>query len=579
MSSIKTLSKDKYVAECWSKVESYIYGVTDGTIQTNENIKLAVKRFKDDAKRADLDYRVEAVDKVFRFAYYIFTDENHRIVLEPFQCFILAALFGPYYKDTDERKYLYAFLFMGRKNGKTTFCSLLQLYFMLADGVTFPQSVLIASTQDQANDTSFKALREMVLCSPALSQRLEVQESNKIIFRDKKRYGWCKTVPALANKLEGLNPTSAIIDEIHTYKDPQKFNVIKNALGTKKNPMLFLISTAGFGKDSFCAKLVEAGRNVLRGISDDDRFFYMLYELEENDDYNDESTWVKANPALGTILNLQLFRDQFNTNKAIPDLLDDFITKRFNLFLEEQGEWIPSPIISKCLDLFTEDEIKDLPCYIGVDLSATRDLTSVVLLFDGGDKFYVKPYFFFVKDDKNNILRRGGISIYQWVKEGHIIECTTPTIDYELVKQYLFDFASKYKVKGLYFDPWHFRDILNVPSTSKGATLTSPDNKQSIWCVPVVPGYKNFDYPMRFTETIFFRKQIHLYPNKCLVWNFLNVVKVRDKFNGNIRPAKDLSKDAIDGVISLLNAFNGYLGINTNAAAFFMKALEKKGDI
>lgn len=569
---ISQLSKEEYVNRGWKAASDYCYGVENGLIATNENIRLAVKRHVNDLNRDDLDWRPEEVEKVFKFFSYLYVDENTRFILEPFQAFIILALFGLYYKGSDIRKYLYAFLFIGRKNGKTTFAAALQLYFLLADGVAFPQSVLIASTQEQANDTSFKALREMIMSSPALSKRLEIQESNRVIFKDRKRYGWSKTVPALPNKLEGLNPTSAIIDEIHTYKDAQKFNVIKNALGTKKNPMLFLISTAGFGKDSFCAKLVEAGRNVLRGISDDDRFFYLLYELEEGDDINDESTWIKANPGLGTILDYQLFKDQFNTNKAIPDLLNDFITKRFNLFLEEQGEWIPSNVILKCVKPFTEDDIKDLPCYIGVDLSETRDLTSVVLLFDGGSKFYVKPYFFFVNGDKGP-LRRGGINIYQWIKDDHIIECKTPTIDFDLVRDYLFDFAKKYKIKGLYFDPWHFKQILNVPSGSKGALLNSPDNQHSIWCVPVIPGYKNFDWPMRFTEIVFYREAITLPPNKCMVWNFLNVAKTRDKFNGNIRPAKDLSKDSIDGVVSLLNAFNGYLGVNANKADLFMKSI------
>jgi phage terminase large subunit-like protein len=564
--------KDEYIRNCWEAARDYCDGVENGTIITNENIRLAVKRHELDLQRDDLEWRPDEVEKVFKFFSYLSLDDGVPFILQPFQAFIILALFGLYYKGTDIRKYIYAFLFIGRKNGKTSFAAALQLYFMLADGVNFPQSVLIASTQEQANDTSFKALRELIMSSPALKKRLEIQESNKVVFRDKKRYGWSKTVPALPNKLEGLNPTSAIIDEIHTYKDAQKFNVIKNALGTKKNPMLFLISTAGFGRDSFCAKLVEAGRNVLRGISEDDRFFYLLYELEEGDDIEDERVWIKANPGLGTILDLQLFRDQYNTNKSIPDLLEDFITKRFNLFLEEHGEWIPSNVLLPNFQLFDEDVIKGLPCYIGVDLSETRDLTSIVLLFDGGDKFYVKPYFFFVKGE-NNALRRGGVNIIQWIREGYIIECHTPTIDFDLIKEYLFNFAGSYDVRGLYFDPWHFRNILNVPSTSKGASLASPDGQQSIWCVPVVPGYKNFDWPMRFTEIIFYNEQVIVYPNKCMMWNFLNVVKARDKFNGNIRPAKNLSKDSIDGVISLLNAFNGYLGINANKAALFMKSI------
>lgn len=572
MSLLMTLiSKETYVQQCWEAGHNYIKGVKDGSIITNENIRLAVKRYEEDLLRTDLDFRLLPINKVFKFCYYVYTDKNKRFILEPFQAFIIFCLFGFYFKDTDIRKYLYAFLFIGRKNGKTTFAAVLQLYFMLCDDFTFPQSVLISGSQNQSNDTAFASLIQIVKSSPALNSRLETMRSNQVIYRDRSKYGFCKTVPAIPDRLEGLNPTSCILDEIHTYKDSQKFNVIKNALGTKSNPMLFLISTAGFGKDSFCAQLVETGRNILRGISNDDRFFYLLYELEEKDDINDEKTWYKANPGLGTILDYKLFKDQFNTNKSIPTLLNDFITKRFNLFLEEQGEWIPSRVILSNMKTFSEDDVKDLPCYVGVDLSETRDLTSIVCLWNGGDKYYIRSYFFFVEGE-NNVLRKGGINVLQWVREGYIIKCESSLIHPKLIKEYLFDIDKRYKIKGCYYDPWHFKSILVLSEGSKGGTLRSDDNSQSIWCVPVRPGVKSFDWPMRQIEQSLFENKINIYPNKCMLWNFQNVVATRD-LNGNIRPDKKRSKDAIDGVIALHNAFYGLLGINANSAQLFIKSI------
>lgn len=559
MNSTKIFSKTNYVNYCWDAAKEYCEKVLNGSINTNENIRLAIKRFQNDLKREDLEYKTEKVDQVFKFFSYLYTDHNQQFKLEGWQAFIILALFGLYYKDSDTRKYLYAFLFIGRKNGKTTFSAALQLYFMLADGVTFPQSVLVAGSQNQANDTAFKELRQMILCSPALNQRLEVQQSNKIIFKDRNRYGWCKTVPAIEDRLEGLNPTSCILDEIHTYKNAQKFNVIKNALGTKQNPMLFLISTAGYGKDSFCAQLVETGRNVLRNISEDDRFFYLLYELEEGDDINDEKVWIKANPGLGSILDIRLFKDQFNTNKSIPSLLSDFITKRFNMFLEENSQWIDNNILLSAFSDFTDEDVRELPCYLGIDLSSTRDLTSVVCFWDSGDKFFVRPYFFFVKGD-NNSLRKGNIDITRWVQDGHIIPCSTPTIDYDLVMNLINTLNAKYSVQGLFFDPWHFDRLLN-------------ECKQAgIWCVPIRPGVKNFDGAIRFIEGLIYEKKLNIYNNKCLLWNFRNVVLYRD-MNGNMKPNKNDSADAIDGVVSLLNATCGYLQSHKNSAAIFMKSI------
>ena len=553
------MTQTEYVNDCWTKARNYCEGVSNGSIICNDNIRLAVKRHEKDLQRSDLEWKPEAVERVFKFFSYLYVDENKPFVLEPFQAFIILALFGLYFKGTDIRKYLYAFLFIGRKNGKTTFSAALQLYFMLGDGITFPSSILVAGSQQQANDTSFRALREMIKCSPALDSRLEAMQSNRIVFKDKSRYGWCKTVPAITDRLEGLNPTTCILDEIHTYKDAQKFNVIKNALGTKQNPMLFLISTAGYGKDSFCAQLVATGRNVLRGISTDDRFFYLLYELDEKDDINDESTWIKANPALGSLLDLKLFRDQFHTNKSIPSLLDDFVTKRFNLFLEENSQWIETNVLLDAFKPVDDEYLKTLPCYIGVDLSSTRDLTSVVCLFDAGTRFYAKSYFFFVKAGDNS-LRKGNIDINAWINDGYIKPCNTPTIDYDLVKQTILNLNATYNVMGLFYDPWHFDRLLNEVKDA------------GIWCVPIAPGVKNFDPAIRFLESLFYEKRITIETNKCMTWNFRNVVVWKD-MNGNMRPNKNESADAIDGVISLLNCVSGYLQGHKNAASIFLGSL------
>lgn len=573
----KEMLKDPYVSSCWDKAAEYIRAVQDGSIVVNENIKLAVKRFWDDKNRSDIVYNVNAITKVFRFFSYLYVEEGKQFVLEPFQCFIITALFGPYFKGTDIRKYLYAFLFLGRKNGKTTFVSALQLYFMIADSQSYPRSILISASQANTRDTSFAALEEIIKWSPALNQRLEVMKSNVVRFKEvngDRKLGWCKTTVMDMKKLEGYNPTSCILDEIHTYKDSQKFNVIKNGLGTKKNPMLFLISTGGYGTDTFCTQLVETGRNVLRGLAQDDRFFYMLYELDEGDDWEDEKNWYKANPGLGTILDYQVFKDDFNTSKLIPSLLRDFQTKRLNMFLEENSQIVEERVLISAFQKFSDDDVKDLPCYLGCDLSETRDLTSIVALWDGGEKIYVKSWFFFVENENNNALRKGGVDIHRWIQQGYVIPCDGGTIDYALVKKYFFDLKKKFKVKALYYDPWHFRMIYNTPTGSKGFSLRSDEGQDSLWCVPVKPGTPTQDWPIRYIQGAFYDSKVIIYPNKCMLWNIKNAVIESSKdVNGNMRLNKKESKDAVDGFASLLNALYGYLGINSTAASNFINSL------
>jgi len=545
-------SKEEYVDYCYNEALQYYNDVKNGKITVCENVKYAIKRYESDFINSNYYFKREAVERVFKFFYYLYVGPGMPFILQPFQAFIIMALFGPHFRDTDERKYIYAFLFIGRKNGKTTFAAALQLYFMMADKQTFPRSLLISASQKNAKDTSFAALQEIIKYSPAINKRVIARRSNRVEFKDKERLGWSQTTVMDTDKLEGYNPTSCILDEIHTYKDGSKFNVIKNGLGTKKNPMLILISTGGYGKDTFCTRLVDTGRKVLRGELEDERFFYMLYELDPGDNYEDENVWIKANPGLGSILDYKMFKDDFNTSKNIPSALEDFLTKRLNMFLEENSQWLDPTVRKEAFGDFTEEDIKDLPCYIGIDLSAVRDLTSIVCVWDGKTKFYVRSYFFFVNNG-TNALRKGGIDINKWIKKGYVIPCNTPTIDYNLLKQYFNEFR-KYNVIGVFYDPWHF-DMLKNDIQEMG-----------YWTSPIQPNVKHFDPALRFTERLFYEKKIIIQKNDCMDWNLVNLVIGKGDLNGNIRPLKNESADSIDGVIAMLNAFAGYLQQNNGFA-------------
>ena len=184
---------EDYIKSCWDSVEEYITGVTTGKIVTNKWIKKTVSQFKEDLKREDLEYRVEAVDKVFKFFYFININKDNRYPRFkplPFQAFILSAIFGFFYKDTNKRRYRYVFLFLARKNGKSVFSTALQLYFLVADGEVDQQSLLLASTREQAS-ICLDYARGLISHSPALRKRLEAQRY-KIIFKDRTKGGFSK---------------------------------------------------------------------------------------------------------------------------------------------------------------------------------------------------------------------------------------------------------------------------------------------------------------------------------------------------------------------------------------------------
>ncbi len=540
---------NKYIKESWESAREYIKGVEDESIITNKWIKKSVKRHLKDIHRDDLDYRTEEVEKVFKFFYFLNINKDNsykRFNLLPFQAFIVVALFGLYHKDTDKRKYRYAFLFMARKSGKSVFAAGLQLYFLMADGVEDPQSLLLASTREQAS-ICLEYATGIVHHSPSLEQRLEPQRY-KIVFKDKTKGGFSKVLASNASKLDGYSASAAILDEIHAYKDDSLFNVIKSSILARKNPMLLLITTAGFSLTSFCFNYMKYAQNVMNDDVSDDSLFTMMFTLDEGDDITDTKNWYKSNPALGHISELENLEIEFAQSQYSITQMNNFKTKHLNVFIEQANSWIKTEVLNE--SFVTEFDIKELygsEIYLGLDLSATRDLTALVGVVPKDDKFYVIPYFF-MANNAEKFLRGGGVNLKEWIRDGHIQLCETPTIDYDLVVETFKEIKKNFDIRLCAYDPHNSAAIIN-----KLWDLEIPTKAFQQRAL-------NFNEGIKFLEKAIYDKNIYM-KNPALKWNINNCVPYIDG-NANIKFLKNKSLDSIDGAVSLAMAMGIWLDIN-----------------
>ena len=540
------LKTDEYVEECWENGREYLKSVRTGTIKTNLYLKQACERFERDLENPKLLFDEDRIERVFKFFSFLNVDKNNlyrQFSLLPYQAFIVIALFGFYWKETGKRKYRYAFLFMSRKNGKTTFASALQLYGLIGDGVINPQSLLIASSREQAQ-IALNYITSMVRHSPALSKRLEAQRY-MIRPRDKNNAAFCKTLASNANRLDGYNASMAILDEIHSWPDDSLFNVMKSSILARENPLIFLISTAGFSLNSFCYDYVEYCKNILSQKIEDEATFALLYMLDDGDDYEDSANWIKSNPSLGELIDLEDLVIEFEQAKHRGTQLSNFLTKHLNIFVESEQAWIPESKIQMVTLDFDPDDLIGCECYAGLDLSSTKDLTSLVLLFRHNKTFKVIPYFFMPKNSER-LLRAGGIDLRKWIESEYIIECQTETIDYELIKETIYDLSKKYSIQAIYYDK--FNSALIVPKLQEAG----------IYCRTFAQTAMNFNEPLKYLEKVIYDEDIMLGNNPAMTWNMRNVVLYIDG-NGNIKIVKNKSKDSVDGVVSLGMAMAGFI--------------------
>lgn len=535
-----------YVQTLFDECKAWTEGVQSGKIVTNKYIQQMLDRQEADLKNPKYELKYDEVVRVLRFFYFVNIPINNRYERFhplPYQVFFILCVYGMYLAGTDDRKYRYAYLFVARKNGKTSFVSILQLYGLLGDNVTDPQSLLVANSREQAA-IALNILNGIIKHSPAMNKRLETQKY-MIKFKDRSKNGYSKTLASDTNKLDGYNPSMALIDEPHAMGNSDIFNVIKSGTLARVNPLIILASTAGFSTSSLAYILTENGKKVLAGEMDDPTFFYQLFTIDDEDDYEDPKNWIKSNPSIGTVLKLESLKAEFSQSKNAKDQLRNFKVKNLNIFINQSDNWVEDEILKLGLiDKIDWEEYHGLDCYVGIDLSSTRDLTSISLSFNKGNKYQSKTLFFFANNPKMR-LRKSGVDLSPWIEDGHIIQCTTKTIDYILLYNTVISLSKLFNIKKIYYDK--FNSALLIPKLEEFG----------ITCERFEQNTSRFNEPIKFLEKQFYENNFE-FDSPTLLWNFRNTVLYSDG-NGNIKFMKNKSNDSIDGAVSTAMAISGWI--------------------
>lgn len=538
------LEPQEYCDKCWTDSEAYIRGVKDGSVVAGKYILKAIQRYDKLRKDSKYVYRTEKVDKVFKFFSFLNVEhknEYKQFPLMGWQSFFLSFIFGFYYaKDKEKRLIKEAFLFVGRKNGKTALSAAIQLFGMLGDGIKVPQSLLLANTAQQSG-VALSFAKDMITHTPVLRDRLIGQRS-RIVFRDVQKQGFCQIFSTVDSaRLEGYSPSMAILDEVHNWTDNTVYNAIKTGTGARLNPLVMIITTAGNKNNGFCNDYLKYHKNVLDGNIKDDTILGMVYQPDQEDSLEDTACWSKANPALGIINSLQ---DLENTFKQAQYSYADkyaFITKHLNIFWDTPDVWIPEEELKPCFEDFDETLLYGKDCFIGMDLSKNTDLTSIVVVVpDVENKItYAIPYFW-MANRPDNMVRKNGKDLSSWIKKGHITKCDSKVIDFDDIYNKIVQIAEDFNVVSVSYDPY------NSPQ------LVSRLKDYGINCERFNQTASKFNAPLKTLEEMVYNKTIKL-KNPVLLWNFANVVLYVDG-NANIKIIKNAQADSVDGCVALSEA-------------------------
>jgi phage terminase large subunit-like protein len=534
----------------------YCHEVLKGNITANKWIKLAAKRHFDDLKRSEQDdfkYKFSKARAQHAMDFFKLTTHTKGVLagtpirLMPWQMFIIGSLFGWVTKEKDLeakkciRRFKRSEVFVGRKNGKSTLASGIALYMMLLDGEFGPEVYTAAASQDQARIV-FNDAATMVR-SGALK---EIAEAYKYDIRCEYNNGVFKALAAEAKNLDGKNPHCAVIDELHSARDSSVLDVLTSGLGARKQPLIFIISTAGFILDGVATDQWKYGENILLGIHDDDEYFAALYCIDDGDDFSDRNVWIKANPCIGVSMSYEYLEAELKQALVINSAKANFLTKFCNIFVNSATSWLDFDKVQDCsFDLDLKD-YNNKKCYIGLDLAQKIDLTAISLVFPnkiGGVDVFSKA--FIPEGALEQATKQQKMLYHKWHLKGDLVVTEGDVTDFEMIEEYILMYCQQFEVEFVCYDPWS--------ATQLAMNLT----KQNIPMLEVSQSMSNLSEPAKEFEKMILAKELKHDGNEVFMWCCMNSYVKADE-NGNIKVRKENAKSAnkIDCVIACITALS-----------------------
>lgn len=531
-------------------------------------IRLAAHRFIDDLSRAkkkncqfyfdDSEYghANNACDFIEKLPHVEGKWESETIVLHPAQCFFICQLFGFRNKTTGKRRFTSALFATSRKSGKSTIAASILLYCKCCEDEPGAQIISAATTFPQAA-IIFNIAKRMVEKTPDLREAFGLEVWAKAITRYETGSSF-KPIHAKASTQDGLNPSHTALDEIHAHKTPDLLNVLTSAAGARDNPLWLYTTTEGYTSPGPWGELRDFSKKLLLGVfgNDADHFLALFWAVDDEDkaagikadDDFDESKWVKANPLIDSNpYLLSAIRKEAVEAKQMPSKLAEFKIKRLNRQAATAGGWIDLIRWRLCSGHVDLEFLKDIPCWGGLDLASTSDLTALRLIWAVDGLYYTHGWRWCPEQAIKYRTERGTVPYASWVSTGLIKQTSGNVTDYDVVEMDIKDIYDRFNVQSIAYDRWNATELANK--------LTG----ENIPLVEFIQGTKSYHPAMKKLEEIYISEKFYHGGDPVLNWCASNIVSRMD-VNMNMAPDKKKSADKIDDMTALLMAIGIMIG-------------------
>lgn len=528
----------------------YARSVIDGDIVAPMPVRLACERHLRDLRNPDFVWDTEEVRRRLvmcrTLRHYKGSFKGRPFEPTPWQCFIIGSVFGWKLKRSGLRRFRKAFVMVPRKNGKTFLAASIAVMMLVsggqlqADGKFSKEPgaevYFVATKEDQAK-IGWNDCAKIIKRSPGYANRLKVRVKE---IRYDEQDSCCKPLGADSDSLDGLNPSCAIKDEFHAWKDRTLNEVIDDAYGAREQPLDFIITTEGMHRDGVHDEVVAHLDNILKQVVMDESFFGILWRPDDGDDVFDESTWAKVNPNLGVSKSLEYMRERAARARMMPKELATFKTKQLNQRVNAAVQWIDMDQWDAGNGALNLAALRGVQCYAGLDLARKNDMSALAVVFGtAGGTIDVLFRYWMPEDGIKERGYRDRAPYAEWAKAGLLTLTEGNVTDFRQIEADIAELHAQYSFRMLRYDPMHATDLALRLRDDHGLPVEE-----------FLQTYRNYTPACSELDRLLAGAKIRHGGNPIARWNANNATQ-RMGPSGNVMPCKLTSTGRIDGISAL----------------------------
>lgn len=520
--------------------EEYIDGVLNGQIVVGSLMRKAVERHVSDLGRQfetgmyfDKAAGQRAVKFIERLKHTKGKWAGQPFRLEGWEKFIVESIFG-WKRPDGTRRFRKAYVEEARKNGKTALAAGISLYMLVADGEPRAEVYSVAAVRDQAK-ICFSDSKQAVLNSD-LKKRVSVYANSLVVETTASTY---RALSSDAGIHDGYSPSCVVVDEYHAHPNNAMFDVMVSGMGARRQPLMFIITTAGFNRHYPCYNFRKNAVNILNGVAEDDSLFVAIFAMDDDDDWDDPANWIKANPNLGVSVEVDFIKEQVADAKNRPEAVRNVKTKHLNMWVDAEKTWILDEKWQLCHGDTAADDLKGCTCWGGLDLSNTSDITAFTLVFNENERVQVLCFFWIPEESLADKIKQSNASFGAWADAGFVTVTPGNVTDYDYIEADILKLCEIYDVRAVAYDRWNASQAV-IHLQSEGLDMS-----------PFGQGYGSMSTPTKELERLVLTRLLEHFGNPILRWMMASVAITTDPA-GNIKPDKSKSSQKIDGVVSTI---------------------------